>query len=90
MKYDSQEARAVAGRLSAAASQLNSVAQGPMKRVYNDSLEAMEGEAGKALQQSVSELNRDLRALSTGVNSLAGQIQTFVRRMEIIDQMMND
>lgn len=85
-EYDSAKIRALAQRVSRAASAVSDVNTGSLKGVMKEMPDNFKGSAATALQESVSELMADVNAISSHLSAVSSALYNLAARVDYADR----
>lgn len=83
--YDTQAIRRTARHIKNTAGELEQLANGLLARLQAQSEAGFEGRAADALQDVLAQMRQDIRRISSGLNGVQSQLNTFARKVEEAD-----
>jgi WXG100 family type VII secretion target len=85
LKYDSEDIRSVARRLKNCASSVSGLSTRDLRQVRERMEAEFKGEAADALNERLSEFQRDVGKIAEGLEAISSELTAYARRVELAD-----
>ena len=88
--YDTGEIRRAARQIRNCADQLEDSAEPKLRRIQSELPESFEGKAADALEERISDISADVKAIGKSLNSLYKALSRYADALDEADRRMAD